>query len=180
MRTVFLVRHGHCEGSGTLLGQRDVPLTEAGAAQADALAAFLAARLAQAEAAQVEVIVSSDLLRAVSTAEILSRRTGAPVVFDSRLREISYGVWDGLTWAEIEDLDPEAAKRKLEDWRGSTPSGGEAFEKFEARVNEARASLLKRTERAMAVVAHLGVNAVLSGRPDLAQEYGTAIEMTLR
>jgi broad specificity phosphatase PhoE len=168
--TVVLVRHAECELAGTLLGQRDAPLTAAGTAQAGALAAGLG---------PVEIIVSSDLLRARATAEILARAANAPVQFDPRLREISYGVWDGLTWTEIEALDPEGAKRKLEDWYGTVPSGGEPFHVFEARVNAARASLVKQSRSRIAVVAHLGVNAVLSGRRDLKQPYGSAIEITL-
>ncbi len=168
-RRLYLIRHGHCELSGTMLGQRDVSLTAEGKAQVESLARHLK---------QIELIVSSDLARARGTADILSRRTGAPVVFDARLREISYGAWDGLSWTEIETLDPEGAKRKLENWRASAPSGGERFEEFEARVTGARGSLFERTERVIAVVAHLGVNAVLSGLPGLTQEYATAIEIT--
>lgn len=169
-RSLYLIRHGQCELSGTMLGQRDVSLTAEGEAQVESLVRHMN---------RIEVIVSSDLARARGTAEILSRRIGAPVVFDARFREISYGAWDGLSWSEIESLDPEGAKRKLEDWRAFTPSGGETFEAFEARVKEARGFLFERTERVIAVVAHLGVNAVLSGLPGLTQEYATAIEITL-
>jgi broad specificity phosphatase PhoE len=173
-RELCLVRHGHCEKSGTLLGQCDVPLTTEGLAQAQALAAELAA-------CGADRLVSSDLQRALQTATALAARLDLPLETDPRLREISYGSWDGLTWTEIECLDPTGAPRKLADWTSWTPPGGEPFDAFIARVRDARASLAASPARFTIVVAHRGVNAVLSGQPldTFQQQYGTALRVLL-
>lgn len=166
-RDIYLVRHGHSRRSGTLLGHSPAGLTRAGAAECEALAGKLMPL-------EVERIFSSDLARAAETACILARRLGVPVEFDPALREISYGGWDGLTWKKIEALDPEAARRKLEDWATHTPPGGEPFADFTARVREAGARICACPERVIVVVAHLGVNAVLSGNAEFKQAHATA------
>ncbi len=173
-RELCLVRHGHCERSGTLLGQFDAPLTAEGLVQAQALAAQLAG-------CGAERLVSSDLRRSVQTATALAARLDLSLETDPRLREISYGPWDGLTWAEIERLDPTGAPRKLADWTSWTPPGGESFDVFLARVHDARVSLAAARARLTVVVAHRGVNAVLSGQPldTFQQDYGTARRVPL-
>jgi broad specificity phosphatase PhoE len=165
---LYLVRHGLCDSGGTLLGQCDVELTAEGRAQARALGEQLAD-------AGAERLVSSDLRRAWQTAEILAERLGLPAEADARLREVSYGDWDGLTWDEIERLDPEGARRKVADWTGWTPPGGETWETFQERVEDLRAALSAAAARTTIVVAHRAVNAVLAGLPPdgFEQDYGT-------
>ena len=172
-REVYLVRHARCEKSGTLLGQADVALTAEGIAQAQALADWFASR-------GVERVISSDLRRAVETASRIAEPLEITLEVDARLREISYGDWDGRTWEEIEKADPAAARRKLQDWNGWTPPGGEPFAQFIARVTAAWESIRASSAKVTVVVAHRGVNAVLLG--DLMgfqQDYTTARRLTL-
>jgi broad specificity phosphatase PhoE len=152
-RVIYLVRHGHCEGAGTLLGQSDVPLTALGLQQAEALARELSA-------AGVERVVSSDLRRAVQTAEPIAERSRAPLSLDPRLREISYGSVDGSPWRE--GLEP-----------------AEPLEAFQRRVREAWQSILAGPARVAVVVAHLGVNAVILDDLGWRQHYGTAHRLEL-
>lgn len=92
MRRLFLVRHGETAWNveHRLQGASDIPLNDNGRAQARAAAPALATL------APVKRIVSSDLSRALETAHILAEAMGAEVVTDARLRERSYGVWEGL------------------------------------------------------------------------------------
>ena len=143
-RVAYLVRHGHCEGAGTLLGQSDVPLTAEGVAQADALAAELSG---------VERVISSDLRRAVQTAEPIAKRAGVAVELDPRLREISYGAGDGRLWQE-----------------GIEPA--ETLEAFQARVRAAWRDICAGAARVTVVVAHRGVNAVILEDLSFEQDYG--------
>ena len=150
-RVIYVVRHGRCKGAGTLLGQSDVDLTAEGIAQAEELAGRLSG---------VERVVSSDLRRAARTAERIAVRAGVVVELDARLREISYGAWDGRPW------EP-----------GVEPV--ESFEAFQARVGEAWQDICASTARVTVMVAHQGVNAVILGDLGVMQEYGTAVRMEL-
>ena len=85
MQRIFLIRHGETEGNAARIVQRpEIPLSPRGLAQAEALAR----RLAKESVAR---IVSSDLARAVGTAERLERATGAPLSFDPLLQERNFG-----------------------------------------------------------------------------------------
>ena len=162
-REIYLVRHGACENSHTMLGQSDPPLTEEGLAQAELLAQGLAER-------GVERIVASPLRRAVQTAQAIADNTGIEIEIDTRLKEIFYGAWDGLSWADIERKDPVTAQRKLEDWKNVTPAEGEEFVTFYRRVADAWRDIVKHVAGVSVVVAHRGVNAILkelSRRPEL-------------
>jgi glucosyl-3-phosphoglycerate phosphatase len=112
-RRVVLWRHGQTSWNveGRFQGHADIPLTEVGLAQARAAAARLATLRPAA-------IVSSDLSRARSTAAELARFTGLDVTTDSRLRERSGGVWEGLTQDEIRARYPE-------EWAAWRPTDGE-------------------------------------------------------
>jgi broad specificity phosphatase PhoE len=115
-RTVVLLRHGRTayNASLRLQGQIDIPLDEVGRWQADEGASAL---LASHRAARV---VSSDLVRAADTAQAYARLLGLPVEQDVRLRERSFGDWEGLTGDEIADRWPEEHAQ----WRtGSDPVG---------------------------------------------------------
>ncbi len=92
MRRLILVRHGVTDWNVAhrLQGASDIPLNEDGRAQARAAAPVLA------RVAPVKTIVASDLSRAQETAHIIADAMGAEVVTDARLRERSYGVWEGL------------------------------------------------------------------------------------
>lgn len=107
--TVLLWRHGQTEWNrtGRLQGQADVELDEIGLAQA----ARAAETLARSHPA---AIVTSDLVRATETGRALGEITGLMAVADARLRERSFGAWEGLDHAEIEGGWPEAFRV----WRG--------------------------------------------------------------
>ena len=99
---VVLWRHGQTDMNltGRIQGARDFPLNEAGLRQAREAAAALAPL-------EPSLIVSSPLARARQTAEALSRVVGVDVETDDRLKERSFGLFEGLTGAEIEERFPE-------------------------------------------------------------------------
>src|SRR5690606_9658768 len=84
-----------------LQGQSDIELNATGLAQA----ATAAPRIAELGPTR---IISSDLQRASRTAAALGEITGVPVETDARLRERSFGLWEGMTRGEIETGWPEA------------------------------------------------------------------------
>ena len=152
--TLYLARHGRSVGQGLFLGQSDPGLSEEGHAQAEALAERLAG-------VGIGRILCSPLKRSAETAVTVSLRLDTAVDQDPRLSEIGYGHWDGLAWDEIERRWPQEAQRKLADWWGVTPEGGEAREQFLLRVgacwNEIRSAGLP-----VLIVGHAGVNGLIS------------------
>ncbi len=116
--TILFWRHGQTDYNalGRLQGQIDIPLNDEGRAQAAAAAPVLA----QTKPVR---IVSSDLVRAHATASVLGELTGLAVDTDVRLRERSFGKWEGLTHAQIQAQWPT----EYEEWNaGGTPDGIEA------------------------------------------------------
>lgn len=97
---ILLVRHGQSEwnAQGRWQGQADPPLTELGRDQA---------RRAAQRLDDIDVVVASDLQRAVQTASILAEQLQVQVALvDQRLRERHAGPWQGLTHADIEQTWP--------------------------------------------------------------------------
>jgi glucosyl-3-phosphoglycerate phosphatase len=125
---VVLWRHGQTmwNAEHRYQGHTDIPLDETGLAQATRAARLLAALGPHA-------IISSDLSRAVETAQALAELTGIPVRYDRRLRERSGGDWEGLTNEEIRAKDPE-------EWARWDPPGGEddlvVADRFAAAVTD--------------------------------------------
>jgi broad specificity phosphatase PhoE len=119
MARLIIWRHGRTEWNRAdrFQGQLDVDLDSDGVAQAERTAANVAAY-------QPDVIVSSDLRRAVRTAQALSDLIGLAVEFDPRLRERHFGPWQGLTSAEVRERYPDDFVR----WTTAAPVTNPAIE----------------------------------------------------
>lgn len=146
MVNLLVVRHAESVWNldGRWQGQADPPLSEPGAAQA---------RLAAENLDGVNCIVSSDLRRASSTAEIIAETLDAePVIIDAGWRERSVGRWQGLTTAQIESEYPGALAA------GNYPPGWESNESLLDRVLEAIQRTAARVVSGdVLVVSHAGV-----------------------
>lgn len=120
---LLLVRHGQStwNAEGRWQGSADAPLSALGRRQARSAAGRLGA---------VDVLVASDLERAVHTALLIGEELGVgPVVVEAGLRERDVGEWTGCTRAEISERWPEemAAFQAGGAWAGGVrPPGGEA------------------------------------------------------
>ena len=138
MLTLLLTRHGEAaQGDVMLGGQLDVPLMPQGREEAAALARRL-------NGVRIDRIVSSPMLRALETAQIIA--TGRPVEVDARLRELDYGRWEGLTYAEIDAHDPELRMRWEHDPAGTHSPGGESGEDVAARALNFLVDLIEAEE----------------------------------
>jgi probable phosphoglycerate mutase len=95
------------------------------------------------------------LRRAVETAEVIAERVGSPLNVADDLAETDFGVWEGLTFAEALDADPDVMRR----WQNSpdvAPPGGESFGQVGTRVEAARAALTTGyPESTVVVVTHV-------------------------
>jgi len=147
---LFLVRHAETDMAGRFCGQSDPDLNEQGRQQL----AGLVHRLSQHA---IRRVYTSDLRRARQTAAAIARNFGVGLHVRPGLREIDFGMWEGLSWSEIEVRDPPLAKNWAEMYPNSTAPGGEPFQQFESRVRRETAFLLgEATKSPIAVVAHAG------------------------
>jgi probable phosphoglycerate mutase len=157
---IIFVRHGQTSfnAEGRLQGQRDVPLDGKGREQAAAVGRHLrkamTARIARLE--ESGAFWASPLVRARETMEIARVAMGLPpkpYSLDPRLKELSFGAWEGMTWAEIENADRGGATaREADKWR-FTPPGGENYAALAARIGR----WLEELSGDTFVVAHGGV-----------------------
>jgi probable phosphoglycerate mutase len=155
--TFVVVRHGetHWNIAGRLQGHQDSRLTPIGLEQAAALAARLAEE-------RLDALYSSDLGRARETAEPIAAATGLAPVFDARLRERTYGIFESYTWNEIEVRYPaEFVKLASRDPTYSMP-GGESPIAFRERLLATFAALAEaHPGQRLAVVSHGGALGML-------------------
>lgn len=119
LRTLFAFRHGETDWNreGRLQGQIDTPLNDAGLAQAGVLAGRLRPH-------QLDVVVSSDLSRALTTAKIIAEMLRVPVIADHGLCETGVGEAEGLLWEEAKArFGAELTERWYSDGNVAFPGG---------------------------------------------------------
>jgi broad specificity phosphatase PhoE len=158
-RLIF-VRHGETSynAENRLQGQRDIPLNARGRDQARSIGKFLRAGLGE-EIDRLEAagaFVASPLKRARETMELARVAMDLPPKcyrLDPALKEISFGEWEGLTWAEVRARHPGSLKTRHADKWNFVPAGGESYAMLAERVRPWLASLAGDAF----VVAHGGV-----------------------
>ena len=140
---ILLIRHGETDSNAARVVQLPgAPLSARGRDQARRLALRLAAE------ARIRRLVSSDLTRAVETADAIAGATGARVELEPLLQERNFGEYRGTPYREltVDIFAPECA-----------PVGGECGATFAARVDRAWArirEIAEETEGRVAVVTH--------------------------
>lgn len=150
---IIAIRHGETAWNvdGRIQGQLDIPLNENGVWQAKQLAAAVVHE-------GISAIYASDLQRAFQTAQAVADDIHLPIVADTGLRERSFGVFEGLAFAEISVRWPEAAARWRRHEPDFGPDQGETLKQFYARVVDAASRIAARHPgRTIALVAHGGV-----------------------
>jgi probable phosphoglycerate mutase len=155
---IYYVRHGLTDWNveGRLQGRCDTPLNQQGRAQACRSGQILGELLArEARSAATLAYVSSPLIRARTTMELMRATLGLdPFGYDieARLAELSFGEWDGLTYAQIMARDEAVLARREADKWAFVPPAGESYADLARRVGEWYASLHEET----VVAAHGG------------------------
>lgn len=149
---IYLIRHGETYWNNELRfqGHTDIALNEIGLKQAELLGKYLSKM-------DIKAVYSSDLIRAKATAEAVACCHGTEVKTDSRLREIFFGDWEGLTYLEIK----EKWSTEIETFfntpnKISTPNG-ESFGDVLYRSKRAFEDILgQHKDENIAIVAHGG------------------------
>jgi broad specificity phosphatase PhoE len=130
---IVLVRHGQTDYNRERRWQgvgSDVPLNEAGRAEAARVAAALARRFDGAVAA----LYTSDLARARETAAIVGAALGLEPIEEPALRELSHGRWEGLTHAEVAERWPEELAEYEAHPYSVRRGGGDSYADLETRL----------------------------------------------
>ncbi|MEH3155270.1 MAG: bifunctional RNase H/acid phosphatase [Gordonia paraffinivorans] len=129
---LLLVRHGQTALSvdRRYSGRGNPELTALGVQQADRAAHRIASK------GGIAAIVSSPLSRARATADAIARRVGLPVHEVEGFTETDFGEWEGLTFLEASQRDPELHRAWMSDVTVAPP-GGESFEAVTERVTAA-------------------------------------------
>lgn len=146
---VDLMRHGEPVGGRRYRGQLDDPLSELGWQQM---------RGVVPHEIPWQHIVSSPLSRCYAFAEELGRLRGLPVATDDRLKEIGFGIWEGMTAEQLCADEPEILERFKSDPVSHRPQGAELLVDFAQRVDAALADVVSQyTGRHVLIIAHAGV-----------------------
>ncbi len=153
---LILVRHGETDWNSQqrYQGQLDIPLNNKGTWQAQQAASALAGE-------PIDLLVSSDLLRARATAEAIATACAVPLRTDARLREISFGSWEGLSTDQIKEQDGEAYRRWRENPTAHAPVGGETLAATGRRVLSFWQEISEMNRESLVVVSHGGTLRIL-------------------
>jgi alpha-ribazole phosphatase len=150
--TVWLVRHGACEGTdGRCYGRLDVPLSREGVSQAGNLAKHLRRE-------SLDCIYSSPSRRALDTARIVAEPHRAAIRTLDGLAEIDFGDFEGLSYEEIQTRFPEAYRTWMNEPAVVRFPNGEDFQAMRKRVLHSIETVITgHSGKSVAVVTHGGV-----------------------
>jgi probable phosphoglycerate mutase len=153
MTQILLVRHGETDWNKAqrLQGHIDIGLNEQGIIQAKLLGSALAQE-------KIDIAYSSDLSRALDTANTITAHHDVPTFIDANLRERCYGEIQGMTYQEIEQQLPDNHRA----WHSRNPDfqplGGETLRQFYERVTTSIERIAKNhLGQVILIVAHGGV-----------------------
>lgn len=150
MTSIYLIRHGETEWNkeGRLQGNSNVLLSPEGIRQARLLAQHTPFH-------EVDGIYSSDLSRAVKTAEILAEKFNLPVIKERGFRETNFGDWEGRLFRELTAEMPKGFEYFFTKPDKVHPPNGETFLESQARVMTALDEIVADNEdRRVVVVSH--------------------------
>lgn len=156
---LILVRHGETDWNreGRLQGGQDIPLNDLGRKQAAEAAGRL--RTLAPGFATLDFI-GSPMHRARETMDILRAELGlAPGAYrlDDRLKELTFGSWEGFTWRDIRKAEREQAQLRERDKWSFVPPGGESYGMLAQRIRP----VLEELSRETVIVSHGGVARVI-------------------
>lgn len=157
MTELYLIRHGETEMNtkGVYYGWTDCELSEKGVVQSEDLADIL-------QYVDFDVVISSSLVRSVTTAVIVSGYAPDEIIKDDRLRELNFGDWEGMHHIEIKEKHREAWDKWSSDWENASPPKGESFLEIYIRVKSCIEDILKEHKgKKILVVSHHGTMRII-------------------
>lgn len=156
---VLLIRHGETDwnATGRWQGRAPVPLNAVGMAQAERLGLYLASN-----GFRIDALYSSDLKRAMQTAEAITAPLRLDIHPEPRLREIDLGDWQGLTRDEVNAWDGERYTVYVADRQANPIPNGKSWDQVKTRVRGIFDDLAARhPAQTIALISHGGTIARL-------------------
>jgi broad specificity phosphatase PhoE len=156
MTTIYLLRHGALAGDNRerFIGQTDLPLSADGIRQAEAMAEALRDK-------GIAALHCSDLARSRQTAGTIGSTIGVIPSAHPELREVSLGDWEGLLRREVAERWADEFAARGRDMDSYRPPGGESFADCLARAWPRWKGITHVDAKAIALIAHAGVNRLL-------------------
>lgn len=153
LRHIYLIRHGRPAFPNDVprcIGKTEYPLSETGFREAKDLSLYF-------EEIPLEAVYCSKLIRAVQTADAIARGI-LPVFKQDGLKELSCGVWEGLTFEEIKEKYPQLYEKRGTNPQQYCPEQSEPFDKALLRFRLAIEQILDGSTSNIAIVSHASVN----------------------
>ncbi|HPC37739.1 MAG TPA: alpha-ribazole phosphatase [Exilispira sp.] len=144
---IYLIRHGETKWNldFKVQGKKDVPLNENGISQANILAKYF-------ENKDIDMIYSSNLMRAKETANIIAKKLNKNVQIVEDLQEINFGVWEGYYWEDIKIEYKDFLKRWENDLENIPVPEGESYGQVQKRVYKAFNQIISKHDRSSNII----------------------------
>ncbi len=149
---LILIRHAQSKGNeaNIVQGQTDEGLSGLGTEQAKKLSDYF-------QIGDITAIYSSDLGRAMQTAEPTAKKLGLKITVDAKLREAHFGIWEGLTFSEVKEKFPDEYTK----WHKNyfiRPQWFESYESHRSRIQKAIENILPENgyDSKIAIFTHGG------------------------
>jgi alpha-ribazole phosphatase len=168
---LYLVRHGQVADGHTdrYHGHNDIGLSANGVQQFEKLAA-------QLKPVPLAGVYASDLTRARIGAEIISRGREVEPQIIPELREVHFGLWEGLSFTEIAERYPTELEARFRDLTSFRIPGGESLTDVRTRALPRLMELIRQHhQETFLIVAHAGINRVI-----LSDALGLSLEFLFR
>lgn len=151
---VFLIRHGEVINAGEKRynGHNDIDLSPEGIRHMEVVADRLSKE-------PISAVYCSDLIRTIKGAEIIAGKHSLPITKKPGLRERNVGVWEGMTFEEIQRRFRKEWEEYLSDVVNFKPDGGESISEVRERaVKEMESIIRDHKGEGVVIVAHGGIN----------------------
>ncbi len=150
--TIYLIRHGETEWNlqQRYQGQQDIPLNENGLKQAQTVADKLNGK-------EFSALYSSDLIRAVQTAQSISKKVKLPIISTPALREINQGEWEGKYIKDVLASNGEQVRAVYQNPYSARKPGGESIAEVADRVYRCLDSLSEQHDNETIIVVSHGL-----------------------
>ncbi|MGV7220534.1 MAG: histidine phosphatase family protein [Nitrospinales bacterium] len=156
---IYLIRHGETANAKdhALNGHFDIELSLKGKDQISSVAKAL-------KDSPIRAIYSSDLIRTLDSAKIISQNFELQPICYPELRELSFGKWEGLSLKELNSKYPGEVQKRFANPETFQAEGGETLNQLVERVLPKYEEIIdKHSGEEIVIMSHGGVNRVILG-----------------